>query len=73
MLVTPALVDPGLTWITSDEHDACSPLLGIILPLKYNPPSTPLAPLLVPLGPSPVRQRAIQRPLGLLSLALMYE
>ena len=59
MLVTPALVDPGLTWNTSDEHDPCSPLLRIIVPLKYNPPSTLLTPLLVPLGPSPVRQRAI--------------
>ena len=56
MLVTPAVRAPGLTWITSDEHDACSPLLGIILTLKYHPPNTPLAPLLVPLGPSPVRQ-----------------
>ena len=42
------------------------------MPLKYHPPSTPLAPSLVPLGPSPVRQRAIRTPLPLPG-ALIYE
>ena len=70
MLETPAVLAPGLTWITSDEHGSGSSLLGIIVPLKYHPPSTPLAPSLVPLGPSPVKQRAIRT---LSPGALMYE
>ena len=71
MLVTSAILAPGLTWITSEAHGPNSLPLGIILLLKYNPPSTPLAPLLVLLGPSPVRQRAIR--ITCISLALMYE
>ena len=69
-MITPAVADPGLTWIISDEHGSSSPLLDIIVPLKYHPPSTPLVPSLVPLGPSPVKQRAIRRSSP---GALMYE
>ena len=53
MLITPAIRDPGSTWIMPcEEH----PLpLGILLPLKYNPPSILL--LSLPIGPNPVKQR----------------
>ena len=69
-MITPAVRPPGLTWITSDEHGPRSLLIGTIVPLKYHPPSTPLALSLVLLGPSPVRQRAIR---SSLPGALMYE
>ena len=52
MLIIPARLASGITRIISDEHDADPSLLGIIAPLKYNPPSSPLS---LPLGPSPVR------------------
>ena len=68
-LITPAVVDSGLTWNVSEAHDAVSSLLGILLPLKYIPPSALLALMLVLSEPNPVRKRATKIP----SPALIYE
>ena len=62
MLIIPALPVDGIGCTMAEEH---SSLLGILSPLKYNPPSTPL--ILYLLGPSPVIQLAI---ITLLSLSL---
>ena len=53
MLITPATPDDGIGCTVAEEHDD---LLGILLPLKYNPPSTLLS---LPLGPNPVIQRVM--------------
>ena len=68
MLITPTKLLTGLPfgWITALLHTP----LGILLSLKYNPPSALLSTL--PLGPSPVTQEAIIT-FVLVTEALIYE